>query len=88
MKMRKKAAAMLMSWAVTVGLIAYWFVLNQYRVKFYESSVKSSTTENSPFWKIVEIQEVVGWLILVFAILSIGLAILGVVRVVSARDRK
>ena len=64
------------------SLCIIWFVLNQFRVRYYEDAVEGRP--DSPYWPVIQAQDVLQWPIKVLFVLLFGVAIYEVIRGVSS----
>jgi hypothetical protein len=56
--MRRNRIALLLVSGTWLLLVAAWFVLNHYRVQFYNSAMDGPSPETSPYWAIVRAQDI------------------------------
>jgi len=83
MQRRKITTAL---WFTVIGLItlvATWFLLNHFRVQFYDYAMESATSERSPYWAIIRAQAILEWPIWGLAFLSGFLVLIELARKVA-----
>ncbi len=59
-----------------IVFVVAWFVLNHFRVVYYDSAMEAATSETSPYWKIIRIQGLLEWPIWTLACLVGLLAVI------------
>jgi hypothetical protein len=57
MSLRKTSVAFWASISVFGLLVASWFVLNHYRVLYYNDSIEGPSPQTSPYWTIIHVQD-------------------------------
>ena len=68
MSPRRISVALWSSIAVFGLLVASWFVLNHYRVLYYNDSIEGPSPQTSPYWTIIRAQDLLLWPILIAAL--------------------
>ena len=73
-------------------LVASWFVLNHYRVLYYNDAIEGSSTQTAAYWTIIHIQDLLFWPILIAASCVVCLALLNlaqwIVRAITERMKR
>jgi hypothetical protein len=67
MKLRKRLVALLILSSAFVLFSSTWFILNHYRVEYYNSSLEGPSPQTSPYWTIIRVQDILVWPIFVTA---------------------
>jgi hypothetical protein len=65
--LRKRFVVLLVLGSAFVLFSSTWFILNHYRVEYYNSSIEGPSPETSPYWTIVRVQNILRWPIFVTA---------------------
>jgi hypothetical protein len=86
--LRKQLAALWITSAAALASVTAWFVLNHFRVRFYNSAMEGPSPETSPYWAIVRVQDVLRWPILFFAIFTAVLIVCEFARLIILRIRR
>jgi hypothetical protein len=68
MKLRKRLVALLILSSAFVLFSGTWFILNHYRVEYYNSSIEGPSPQTSPYWTIIRVQDILKWPIFVTAV--------------------
>ena len=74
MRRRFSLLALIASSGSAVLFTATWFVLNQFRREYYNSSVEGPSAQESSYWTIIRVQDFLEWpikLAFCFAALSL-----------------
>jgi hypothetical protein len=80
MSMRRISVALWSSVVVFGLLTASWFVLNHYRVLYYNDSIEGPSPQTSPYWTIIHAQDLLLWPILIAALCAVGLTLFKVAK--------
>jgi hypothetical protein len=89
MSPRRTSVALWASISVFSLLVVSWFVLNHYRVLYYNDSIEGPSPQTSPYWTIIHAQDNLLWAILIAALCVGGLMLVRVAqRIASAMGKK
>ena len=88
MALRKQPLALWIACTATLGSVTTWFVLNHFRVQFYNSAMEGPGSETSPYWTIIRIQDVLQYLIYFLAACTAVLILIEFIRFITSRIRR
>ena len=86
--MRKLRVALLAASFISLALAIAWFVLNHFRVQFYNSAMEGQSPESSPYWTIIRVQSVLEWPIFFFALCAALLILCELAHFIGARFQR
>lgn len=75
MPQQRTSIALRVSIFVLGVLVGGWFVLNHYRVQYYNDSIEGPAPQMSPYWNIVHVQNLLLWPILIVTLCVVALTL-------------
>jgi hypothetical protein len=80
MSLRRTSLALYASISMLGILLVSWFVLNHYRVLYYNDAIEGPSPQSSPYWTIIHVQDLMLWPILVMWLWVTGLILFKIAR--------
>jgi hypothetical protein len=80
MSVRRTSIALYASVSLLGILVVSWFVLNHYRVLYYNDAIEGPSPQTSPYWTIIHVQDLLLWPIFVTWLCVTGLILIMIAR--------
>jgi len=75
MVQRRISIALATCVATLAVLVGTWFILNYFRVQYYNDAMEGASAQSSPYWKIIRAQDILLWPLGISAVCVVALVV-------------